>query len=114
MRASGALAFVDCAGVPGPQTPLLKPPPDFAKHTPPIVIHKISEYDRNRPFWAWNWLERGEHSGTHFDAPLHWITGKDHADGCTDTLPVQRVVAPVNVIDWSREVAADPDFLLKV
>jgi kynurenine formamidase len=114
MLASGGIEVVDCSGVLGPRTPLLKLPPELAKDTPPIVIHKISEYDQNGPFWAWNWLELGEHSGTHFDAPHHWITGKDYADGYTDTLPVQRVVAPVNVIDCSREAAADPDFLLTV
>jgi kynurenine formamidase len=46
----------------GPETPLLKLPPDFAKDTPPIKIHRISEYDKDGPFWAWNWLELGEHS----------------------------------------------------
>ena len=89
-------------------------PPDFAKDTPPIKIHRISEYDKDGPFWAWNWLELGEHSGTHFDAPHHWITGKDYADGYTDTLDVQRLVAPVNVLDFSAECAANPDFLLTI
>jgi hypothetical protein len=58
--------------------------------------------------------EAGEHSGTHFDAPHHWITGKDYADGYTDTLPVQRLVAPVNVLDFSKECGANPDFLLTI
>ncbi len=114
MLASGGIEVVDCTGVLGPETPLLKFPPDFAKDTPAIEIHRISEYDADGPFWAWNWLKVGEHSGTHFDAPHHWITGKDYADGYTDTLPVQRLVAPVNVIDCSRECAANPDFLLTV
>ena len=55
-----------------------------------------------------------EHSGTHFDAPKHWITGKDFPDGATDTIPVKNFVAPVNVIDCSKESAADSDFLLTV
>lgn len=114
MLASGGIEVVDCSGVLGPETPLLKLPPDFAKDTPPIKIHRISEYDQDGPFWAWNWLELGEHSGTHFDAPHHWITGKDYADGYTDTLPVQRLVAPVNVLDFSAECTADPDFLLTI
>ena len=59
------------------------------RDTPKIEIHTISAYDKNGPFWAWNWLKLGEHSGTHFDAPIHWITGKDYADGATDTIPVQ-------------------------
>lgn len=108
----GSVEVVDCTGTLGPDTPLLKLPPELAKDTPKIEIHKISEYDQDGPFWAWNWLKLGEHSGTHFDAPHHWITGKDYADGYTDTLDVQRLVAPVNVIDCSRESAEDPDFLL--
>jgi kynurenine formamidase len=112
MLLSGGIEVVDCSGVLGPDTPLLKLPPDFAKDTPKIEMHRISEYDQDGPFWAWNWLKLGEHSGTHFDAPHHWITGRDYADGYTDTLSVQRVVAPVNVIDCSREAAEDPDFLL--
>ena len=114
LLASGAIEVVDCSGVLGPDTPLLKLPPDFARDTPPVRIHRISEYDQNGPFWAWNWLELGEHSGTHFDAPHHWITGRDHPDGYTDTLDVQRLVAPVNVLDFSAECAADPDFLLAI
>ena len=106
MLASGGIEVVDCSGVLGPETPLLKLPPDFAKDTPPIKIHRISEYDKDGPFWAWNWLELGEHSGTHFDAPHHWITGKDYADGYTDTLDVQRLVAPVNVLGTAICVAA--------
>jgi len=109
---TGEVEVVDCTAVLGPGTPLLKLPPDFAKDTPPIKIHRISEYDKNGPFWAWNWLELGEHSGTHFDAPHHWITGRDYADGYTDTLPVQRLVAPVNVLDFVKECNENSDFLL--
>ncbi|MFC4670004.1 cyclase family protein [Seohaeicola nanhaiensis] len=109
---SGAIRVVDLSGPLGPDTPILKLPPELARDTPRIEIHKISEYDKDGPFWAWNWMKLGEHSGTHFDAPHHWITGKDYADGFTDTLDLSRVVAPVNVIDCSAEAAADPDFLL--
>ena len=112
MLLSGGVEVVDLTAPLGPDTPLLKLPPDFAKDTPKIEVHRISEYDQDGPFWAWNWLKIGEHSGTHFDAPHHWITGKDYADGYTDTIPMQRLVAPVNVIDCSKEVAANPDFLL--
>jgi isatin hydrolase len=112
MLLSGGVEVVDLTAPLGPDTPLLKLPPDFAKDTPKIEVHRISEYDENGPFWAWNWLKIGEHSGTHFDAPHHWITGKDFADGYTDTIPMQRLVAPVNVIDCSADVAANPDFLL--
>ncbi len=109
---SGKMEVVDLSGVLGPDTPLLELPADFAKNTPKIEIHKISEYDEDGPFFAWNWLKLGEHSGTHFDAPHHWITGRDYEDGYTDTLDLQRVVAPVNVIDCARQCAENPDFLL--
>lgn len=109
---TGAVRIVDCTAVLGPETPILRLPKDIAKDTPKVVIHKISEYDIDGPWWAWNWLELGEHSGTHFDAPHHWLSGKDFSDGYTDTLDVQRLIAPVNVIDCSAESVADPDFLL--
>mgnify|MGYP005751782023 CR=1 FL=1 len=114
MILSGGIEVVDCSGTLGPDTPLLKLPPELAKDTPPIKIHKISEYDKDGPFWAWNWLELGEHSGTHFDAPHHWITGKDNPAGYTDTLDVQRLIAPVNVMDFSKEAAENNDFLLTI
>ena len=111
---SGTVRVVDLTGPLGPDTPLIKLPKDLAVDTPKVEIHRISEYDSDGPFWAWNWLKLGEHSGTHFDAPHHWLTGRDFEDGYTDTLDVQRVVAPANVIDCSTESAADPDFLLTV
>ena len=85
---SGGIEVVDLSAVLGPDTPLIKLPPDLAVDTPKIEIHAISAYDKNGPCWAWNWLKLGEHSGTHFDAPIHWITGKDYRDGATDTIPV--------------------------
>src|SRR5215813_9324588 len=111
---SGSIEVVDLTAPLGPETPLIKLPPEIGKNTPPVEIHAISHYDKNGPFWAWNWLKLGEHSGTHFDAPIHWITGKDYADGSTDTIPVQNFVGPVNVIDCSKEAAGNHDFLLTV
>ncbi len=112
MLLSGKVEVVDCSAELGPDTPILRLPEDFAKNTPKVEIHKISEYDNDGPFFAWNWLKLGEHSGTHFDAPHHWISGKDFEDGATDSLDVQRLMAPVNVIDCSQQAAEDPDFLL--
>ncbi|WP_295810541.1 cyclase family protein [uncultured Nitratireductor sp.] len=111
---SGKIEVVDLSAVLGPNTPLLKLPPELAVDTPKIEIHKISQYDDKGPWWAWNWLKLGEHSGTHFDAPIHWITGRDHPDGSTDTIDPKNFVAPVNVIDCSKETAENPDFLLTV
>ena len=102
---SGRVEVIDLTATLGPETPLIKLPPEIGLNTPAVEIHTISHYDDKGPFWAWNWLKLGEHSGTHFDAPQHWITGKDYPDGATDTIPVQNFVGPVNVIDCSAEVA---------
>ena len=73
---TGKIKVIDLTATLGPETPLIKLPPSIGLNTPPIEIHTISHYDDKGPFWAWNWLKLGEHSGTHFDAPVHWITGK--------------------------------------
>lgn len=110
----GSVKVVDLTAPLGPETPVIQLPPQIGKNTPAVKVHQISRYDENGPFWAWNWLELGEHTGTHFDAPVHWITGRDHPDNTTDRIPPKSFVAPVNVIDRSRETAADPDYLLTV
>ena len=69
-------------------------------------MHAISHYDQDGPFWAWNWLKLGEHSGTHFDAPVHWISGKDHQNNTTDTIPAKNFVGAGlchRSLDGSRE-----------
>lgn len=111
---SGRVEVVDLTATLGPETPLIKLPPQIGLNTPQVEIHTISHYDDKGPFWAWNWLKLGEHSGTHFDAPQHWITGKDYPDGATDTIPPKNFVGALNVIDCSAEVAKNPDFLLTV
>ena len=35
----------------------------------------------------------GEHTGTHFDAPVHWIT-KDLPHNACDTIPAGKFVGP--------------------
>src|SRR5690606_34793164 len=109
---SGQIEIVDLTAPLGPDTPILYLPPDFAKNTPKFKMHEISAYDQNGPWWAWGWMELGEHTGTHFDAPSHWISGKDVPENTTDTVPVKNFVAPCAVIDCAAEVAANPDFLL--
>ena len=86
--ASGAVEVVDLAVPLGPETPLIKLPPE-SKNTPQIKVHAISDYDKDGPYWKWNGSELGEHSGTHFDAPVHWISGNEYKDGSTDTMPVK-------------------------
>ena len=46
---SRGVEVVDCSGVLGPDTPLLKLPEGFGDNTPKIEIHTISEYDDKGP-----------------------------------------------------------------
>lgn len=108
---SGDVRVVDLTQPLGPETPVIDLPPQFSP-SPPLTVEKISEYDDDGPAWYWNTLHLGEHTGTHFDAPVHWITGKDLPDNTTDTIPPGRFVGPACVLDVTAEVAEDEDFLL--
>jgi kynurenine formamidase len=109
--ADGRLTIIDLTQPLGPDTVVIGLPPTFAS-SPGVTVEVISRYDDKGPAWYWNTLHLGEHTGTHFDAPVHWITGKDLPDNACDTIPARRFVGPACVIDASREAAADPDFLL--
>jgi len=108
---AGRLAIVDLTQPLGPDTPVIELPPVFGA-SPGVTIDVISRYDEKGPAWYWNTLRFGEHTGTHFDAPVHWVTGKDLPDNACDTIPVTRFVGPACVIDIEREAAANPDFLV--
>jgi kynurenine formamidase len=110
--ASGTVRVVDLTQTLQPSTPVIQLPPQFGASSP-FRIEEISHYDDRGPGWYWNNISLGEHTGTHFDAPIHWVTGKDNREGYTDTIPVQRFIAPACVIDCSKEAAADEKFLLE-
>ncbi|MGH6915961.1 MAG: cyclase family protein, partial [Geminicoccales bacterium] len=110
--ASGEVRVIDLSQTLRPNTPIIQLPPPFAQSSP-FRIEEISHYDERGPAWYWNSFSCGEHTGTHFDAPAHWITGKDFSDGFTDTIPTQRLIAPACVIDCSKEAAADERFVLE-
>lgn len=108
---AGTLKVVDLTQPLGPDTPVIGLPPIFAS-SPGVSLEVISRFDDRGPAWYWNTITMGEHTGTHFDAPAHWITGKDLPDNACDTIPVRRFVGPACVIDVRSEVERDPDFLL--
>jgi kynurenine formamidase len=93
--------------------PSLRLPPHFGQ-VQGFSMQKISKYDGDGPDWYWNNFTCGEHTGTHFDAPAHWITGRDLAGNTVDTITPEAFMAPAVVVDASKEVAADPDWLLTV
>jgi kynurenine formamidase len=102
---------VDLSQTLSPRFPQIVLPPEFDQCAP-FRMEEISRYDERGPGWYWNNLSFGEHTGTHFDAPVHWITGRDLPDNTTESLPPQSLIAPACVIDCTAEAARDADFLL--
>ncbi len=109
--ASGAVRVVDLSQRLEAETPVIGLPPPFAQSAP-FRMEAVSCYDERGPGWYWNNLSLGEHTGTHFDAPVHWVSGRGLADNTTDTIAPARFVAPACVVDVEAECAADAGFLL--
>lgn len=109
--AAGAVRVVDLTQPLSEATPVLRLPEPFV-NTPPLSRRALSRYDDAGPAWAWDVLELGEHTGTHFDAPVHWVSGRDGED--VGSVPAARLIGPAAVIDKSAEAAGDPDYLLTV
>lgn len=111
--ATGTIRVVDLTETLSPDFPTIVLPPELGQCAP-FRMEEISRYDERGGFCYWNNITVGEHCGTHFDAPIHWITGRDLSANAVDTLPAAHFVAPAAVIDCSAEAAGDPDFLLTI
>ena len=107
----GSVEVVDLTSPLHSGTPILALPPEMGQ-TATFELEEISNYDDRGPAWYWNNFRTGEHTGTHFDAPNHWITGKDLDD--VSQVPAQRLVGPAVVIDKTAEVEANPDYCLSL
>jgi kynurenine formamidase len=108
---SATVDVIDLTAPLSSTTPILKLPEPFG-NTVSFALHEISRYDERGPAWYWNDITTGEHTGTHFDAPVHWVTGRDGQD--VSQVPLRRLIAPAAVLDFSAQAAADADFLLEV
>ena len=108
---NGTVEIVDCTQPLSESTPVIQLPPPFA-NTPGLSREEISRYDDRGPAWAWYTLTIGEHVGTHLDAPIHWVTGKDGAD--VGSLGPRQLIGPACVIDKTAETEADNGYLLTV
>ncbi len=91
---TGRVEVVDLTAPLHSGTPIIQLPPPFA-NAAPFALTEISRFDERGPAWYWNDISTGEHTGTHFDAPVHWITGRDGED----------VVAGPGRASWSRPAA---------
>jgi kynurenine formamidase len=109
--ADGSVEIVDCTQPLSETTPVIQLPPPFA-NTPGLSREEISRYDDRGPAWAWYTLTIGEHVGTHLDAPIHWVTGKDGAD--VGSLGPSQLIGPACVVDKTAETEADNGYLLTV
>ncbi|HYN95255.1 MAG TPA: cyclase family protein [Pilimelia sp.] len=108
---AGTVEVVDLTAPMSAETPILALPEQFGQ-TWPFALTEISRYDERGPAWYWNNITTGEHTGTHFDAPIHWLTGRAGHD--VAQVPAGRLVGPAVVLDHTGDAAADPDFLLEV
>jgi kynurenine formamidase len=107
----GGIRVVDLTVPLEPATPTIQLPPQFAP-SKAFTLEEISRYDERGPAWYWNNIACGEHTGTHFDAPIHWVTGKDYANNATHNIPVERFIGPACVIDVAQQARQNPDFVL--
>lgn len=108
---SGAVEVVDLTHTLAPDFPVMILPPEFGQCAR-FRVEEVSRYDERGPAWYWRNFSCGEHTGTHFDAPSHWISGRDLPLGTVDSIPVGGFVRAACVIDVSRQSAEDEDFLL--
>jgi kynurenine formamidase len=107
---SDEIEVIDLTARLEPSTPIIRLPAPFG-NTVPFSLQEISRYDERGPGWYWNNITTGEHTGTHFDAPNHWITGRDGLD--ISAVPIRAMIAPAVVLDFTAQAQADPDFLLE-
>lgn len=111
--ADGSIKVIDLTHTLSQEFPTIALPPELGQCAP-FRIEEVSRYDERGPAWYWNNITIGEHTGTHFDAPIHWISGKDLQNNSVDTIDPAKFIAPAAVIDCSKECAADADFMLTV
>lgn len=111
--ATGTIRTIDLTQTLSPETPTLVLPAEFGQCAG-FSQEEISRYDERGVAWYWNNFTVSEHTGTHFDAPIHWITGRDLTNNSVDTVPPADFIAPAVVIDISAKSAENPDYLLTV
>lgn len=111
--ALGNVKIIDLTHTLDPDFPVIILPPEFGQCAR-FRMEEISAYDHRGPAWKWHNLTLSEHTGTHFDAPSHWISGRDVPNGSVDEIPLDAFVGPVVVIDCSEGAAQNDDLELTV
>jgi kynurenine formamidase len=109
--ADGGIRAIDLTNVLSSDFPVIVLPSEFGQ-CEPFRMETVSRYDANGPAWYWNNISMNEHTGTHFDAPAHWVTGRDVPNGTVDAILPEDFIRPAVVIDIAREAAEDEDFIV--
>lgn len=109
--AGGSIEIVDLTHTLDPDFPVIVLPPEFGQCAR-FRMEEVSHYDHRGPAWKWHNISMSEHTGTHFDAPSHWVSGRDVANSSVDAIPAGNLMAPVVVIDCSAGAAENDDFEL--
>lgn len=109
--AKGTVEIVDLTTPLSATTPTLELPPPFVNLID-FSLDYQSEYNAAGPFWKHANIHTGEHIGTHVDAPIHWITGRNGKD--VSQISVDRLIGPAVVVDFTKQAERDPDFLIEV
>ena len=107
----GSVEVVDLTHTLDPDFPVIVLPPEFGQCAR-FRMEEVSAYDGRGPAWKWHNISMNEHTGTHFDAPIHWVSGRDVANGAVDEIDPAMFVGPVVVIDCSEGAASNDDFEL--
>src|ERR1700759_4048185 len=87
---AGSIEVYDLTAPLSATTPILGLPEQFGQ-TWPFALTEISRYDDRGPGWYWNNISTGEHTGTHFDAPVQGVgvetVGTDAGAAHSSALP---------------------------
>jgi kynurenine formamidase len=109
--AAGDIRVLDLTSPLTSRTPMIDLPPQY-ENAPGWSLTTLARYDERGENWYWNSFSGSEHMGTHFDAPVHWITGRDGED--VGVIPGAKLIGPAVVLDRREETERDSDYLVEI
>lgn len=110
---AGQIRVVDLTHTLDPDFPVIILPPEFGQCAR-FRMEEISAYDHRGPAWKWHNIHLSEHTGTHFDAPSHWISGRDLPSNSVDAIDPSAFVGPVVVLDCVKAAQENEDYELTI
>lgn len=109
--AQGRIDIIDLTHPLDDDTPVIRLPAPFTP-MPRFKLIEMGHYNDQSPLSYKNAFESGEHVGTHFDAPVHWVTGRDGL--YVDEIPMQQLIGPAYVIDKTLDAHQDAGLWLTI